>query len=265
MRIPLLLTAITAALCIMGCRAEPAPAPQPADAAVPTTDNAWPFPPTTLPHADGRLALAEPQPLPGAVAVAFHPARPLLAWADGETLRTLDLDNGTSEATPVGHWIADLAFSPQGDLWLAADSAQRWRDGTAACRSEPYALDRLLGVDAAGVTAASYTHGDGIGPLRRQVWIDNDCRLEHETTAPLPAGVRNAGDDPGAAPWRETLRPVHALPEALPGRIDGDRIRLDDATAIALPGRPMAVSPDGRWWVLEHDGEPALWRLDEPD
>lgn len=265
MRTPLLLTAIMAALCIAGCRAGPVPAPRPADAAQQSADRAWSSPPSALPHADGRLALAERRPLPGAVAAAFHPARPLLAWADGETLRMLDLDDGTAEATPVGQWIADLAFSPQGDLWLAADGAQRRRDGAVACRSEPYALDRLLGVDDAGVTAASYTHADGIGPLRHQVWIDNDCRLEHDTTAPLPAGVQNAADDPGDAPRRDTLRPVHALPAALPGRIDGDRIRLDDATTIGLPGHPMAVSPDGRWWVLEHEGGPALWRLDETD
>src|SRR5690606_15804424 len=95
---------------------------------------------------ENRLALDAPRSLPGAVTAAFHPARPLLAWAEGTTLHTLELDGGEARAVAVGHRIVDLAFSPRGEVWLAAGAAERWRDGVRACRSEPWALDRLLGI-----------------------------------------------------------------------------------------------------------------------
>jgi hypothetical protein len=223
---------------------------------------AWPVAPTSLPRKADALALTDRRVLTGAGAVAFDPLRERLVWADASVLREIDLRTGKQSETGIGRPIADLAFAPDGDLWLLAGAAILWRGGVRVCTSEDEALDRVLGVDADGVTAASYSHSDGIGPVRHQVWIDDACRREHDSLAPLPASVGDTGNDRGEPARRPTLRPPAALPAALGWNIDGQRVNAN-GTTLTLPAPVVAVSPDGRWWVLEEGGRRTLWRVAE--
>ncbi len=224
----------------------------------------WPAALTALPRKAGALALVDRRVLAGAGAVAFDPVRERLVWADAAVLHALDLRTGMQSETTVDRPIADLAFSPDGDLWLLAGAAIRWHDGVRACASEDEALDRVLGVDAGGITAASYSHSDGVGPIRHQVWIDSACRREHDSTAPLPAGVTDASDDRGEPARRATLRAPTVLPEALGWNLEGARVSAN-GTTLTLPAPAVAVSPDGRWWVLEDGGQRTLWRVVETE
>jgi hypothetical protein len=249
-----LLAALAFAALPTGCHA--------GQAGSPAQHASWPAAPTALPREADALALAERRVLPGAGAVAFDPVHRRLAWADASVLRMIDLRTGVQSETDVGRPIADLAFAPDGDLWLLAGAAVLWRDGVRACASEDEAFDRVLGVDADGVTAASYSHSDGVGPVRHQVWIDDACRREHDSMAPLPAGVGDTGDDLGEPPRRPTLRAPAVLPETLGWTLEGARVDAN-GTSLTLPAPVVAVSPDGRWWVLEEDGQRTLWRVAE--
>lgn len=209
-----------------------------------TTDQASPPKPSTVaPTGASRRAL------PGAGAVAFDPSRPRVAWAAGEEIRILDLVRGSESRHAVGSWVTDLGFAPDGALWVVAGGAQLWREGTVACRTD-VELDRLLGIDAQGAVAAAYTHADGIGMLRHQVWFDGRCAVSSEQTDPLPAAVADAEADPGAPLRRASLRPPRMVEPA-----SGSEPFTD------LPGgaRPIASSADGRWWVIEDAAGRALW------
>lgn len=224
----------------------------------------WSAPPRILPRDGDRLALTDRRWLIGAGPVAFHPSRPQLAWAGGETLYELVLDSGEQKETPIGGSVSDLGFSPSGDLWVLAGAAELWRGRAQVCRSADLHLDRLLGVDTAGITAANYWYSDGVGFLRRQLWIDTACRLEHRTDEPLSPNIQGADEDPGGNPRRASLRSPRQLPSGLPWTVQGVRVVVDGQTPIVLPSAPIAISPDGRWWVFEEAGRKVLWRLVEP-
>jgi len=246
-----------------GCVAQDKPTGVPATAAA-RSANAWPVPPATLPRNQDALALTDRRVLTGAGAVAFHPTRPQLVWAQGQGLSVLDLDSDERSEIRVAAIVSDLGFAPDGNLWVIAGHATRWRDGAQACRSDGADLDRLLGTDAAGIVAAGYSHSDGIGPIRHQLWIDNACQLEQESTEPLPAGIRDAEADNGGKPWRDSLRSPRALPAQLPWKIQNARVLVDRQSPIVLPSSPIAVSADGRWWIFDEAGQRVLWRLAEP-
>lgn len=260
MRFPFVGTTLTLALLLSGCGAVHAERSVPASATAKTPGNAW----TALPRDGDRLAVSESKPLPGAGAVAFHPSRALLVWADGSKVQILDLSSGESHAIQVGTTVSDLGFSPQGDLWAIAGQATLWRGDAAVCRSSETDMDRLLGIDAEGMTAAGYTYSDGVGPIRHQLWLDNNCRLHHESRAPLPANVRDADVDAGESPLRASLRSPRAFPAGGSWTVDNNRLRSDREAALILPSSPVAVSADGRWWVFGEPGRRALWRLAEP-
>lgn len=194
-------------------------------------------------------AAASPRALPGAGAVAFDPSKPRLAWAAGEEIRMLDLVRGSESRYPVGAWVTDLGFAPDGALWVVAGEAQLWRDGVAVCHAD-VELDRLLGIDAQGAVAAGYTHADGTGMLRHQVWLDERCAVASEQTDPVPAGVDDAEADPGAPLRRASLRPPRMVEPAKAGEPSPD---FPEGT------RPLAASADGRWWVVEDASGRALW------
>lgn len=258
LRLPFIMLALTVAL-FSACQAEGDAAnrsPKP-------SANGWSAPPALLPRNGDRLALDDRRPLIGAGAVAFDPTRRQVVWADGDKLHVFHLDNGRNDEIRIDAQVSDLGFAPGGDLWVIAGHATRWRDGKQQCRGTGADLDRLLGSDAAGVVAAGYSYSDGIGPIRHQTWIDNDCRLEHETTEPLPAGVQDSDADPGGKPWRDSLRSPRSLPARMPWDIRGDRVLADRQPPIVLPSKPVALSPDGRWWVFDEAGQRALWRLAE--
>ncbi|MGJ4803857.1 hypothetical protein [Luteimonas sp. SDU82] len=221
--------------------AQPAPAGQPADTA--------------------KAQLVDPRPLPGAGAVAFHPAQPWLAWAAGEAVRILPLDAAATgeRRLDIASWVADLGFSPDGALWVIADVPQLWRDGEIVCRAQGVEADRLLAVDDAGAVVAAYSHSDGVGMLRRQVWLDAQCGVADERIAPLPAGVQDAEADPGAPLGRATLQPLHPDPADLAAGLASVRLPAGAGVSGAL-----RVSSDGRWWVLEGAQGRTLWRLDRP-
>lgn len=190
---------------------------------------------------------AAPRALPGAGAVSFDPTGSRLAWAAGEQVRVLDLASGAEARHDAGAWITDLGFAPDGSLWVIAGQAQRWRDGAMACRAQGIDLDRLLAMDAEGVVAAGYSQSDGVGALRHQVWLDAQCRLDAETTDPLPTGVQDAEADRGAPLRRTSLQPSHPSPAkpALPEELAG--------------AKAVAASADGRWWVIEDAAGRRLW------
>lgn len=191
-------------------------------------------------------ATAPPRLLAGAGAVAFHPSRPLLAWSDGKRWHVLDLHTGRVADFATDSEIADLGYAPDGDLWLVADHAERWRDGELGCRSDAADLSRVLGSADDGLAAAGYGHSDGVGPLRHPVWIDLRCGLTRYPAEPLPAGVADAASDPGVVAGKRT-QPPRAVPAGFVAPADSS-------------AKPVAVSHDGRWWVGEDTGRLLLYR-----
>lgn len=196
--------------------------------------------------------VAEParrRELPGAGAVAFDPAAPRLAWAAGERVRVIDLDSGEEVEYAVGAWVDDLGFASDGSLWLLAGEAEHWRDGERLCRTQALDVERLLALDAQGAVVAGYSHSDGVGMLRRQVWLDPACAVTAESTRSLPAGVDDAESDPGEPLRRDSLQAPRTLPLA---------------AGPPLQARPVAASRDGRWWVFEEGGIRSLWDAGPP-
>ena len=242
------LAALACALALAACGAandrgtadKPAPAATAADAPAP------------------KPGLVDPRPLQGAGAVAFDPARPRVAWAANAELRVFDLDRGEEERRiEVGDWIGDLAIAPDGAIWVVAGVPQLWRDGAQACRADGIEADRLLAVDDAGAVVASYSHSDGVGMLRRQVWLDAQCQVADERVEPVPAGVADSEADPGAAFGRASLQPVHDAEAELARRLS--RVQLPAGAGVK---QAVAISRDGRWWVLEGAQGRTLWRRD---
>jgi len=190
--------------------------------------------------------------LPGAGAVAFDPTGKRLVWASGEDVRVLELDSGAQAVRASGGWIDDLGFAPDGSLWVVGDKVQRWQGDALACSTPGVDADRLLAADAQGAVVAGYEHSDGEGMLRHQVWLDPDCHQSMESTQPLPKEVTNAEADPGAPLGRASLQPP--------------RPRVDQALLRPLDGMPgaklVAVSADGRWWVVDAGGRRSLWRAE---
>lgn len=236
------------------CRAEQAARQSEAPAAV--AAKAWSSPPAELPSENGQLALRDRRPLLGAGAVVFDPQHPRLVWADGEKFQVLDLDSDALSGHPAGGWVSDLGYAANGDLWVVASHASRWRGGARACSSE-VELDRLLAIDDAGVDAAADTYSDGVGPVTHRVRLDADCRLEREIYEPL-------SDTKAAAPKGDAAVSKRALPSGLPWKIEAHRVIVSGKPAVGLPSAPVAISPDGRWWVFEEEGRRVLWRLREP-
>jgi hypothetical protein len=195
-------------------------------------------------------ALHDRRELPGAGAVAFDPAGVRLAWASGEEARVLVLASGEQSVRPAGSWIADLGFAPDGSLWVVGDEVQRWQGDALACSTHQVEADRLLAVDGEGAVVAGYTHSDGQGMLRHQVWLDQHCQPTQESTLPLPKAIADAEADPGAPLGRASLRPP--------------RPPIDQASIpqpADQPGAtPVAVSADGRWWVFDVGGRRSLWK-----
>ena len=213
--------------------------------------------------ADARAAmpdLVDPRPLQGAGAVAFDPAHPRLAWAAGEEVRLFDLDDGDdARRLAIGNWVGDIGFAPDGALWVIAGAPQLWRDGALACRADGVEADRLFAIDDAGAVVAGYTHSDGVGMLRRQVWLDAQCGIVDENLAPMPEGITDSESDPGAPLGRATLQPVHSAAAELAERLSG--VHLPAGAGVE---QAVAVSPDGRWWVLEGAQGRTLWRRERP-
>lgn len=207
-------------------------------------------------------SLTRVRALPGAGEVAFDPSSAVLGWTDGNRLQMLDLARGDLRTIELDAAASDLGYTPQGDLWIVAGHVERFHDGASACRSREGDLQRLLGIDAEGVSAAGWSYADGIGPVRHQAWFDSACRLQRTSDAPVPTGVRDSDEDNGEAPARATLRPPHELPARSRLRIDGGHLHIDGETPVALPAAPVAASRDGRWWVLGEPGRRTLWRLD---
>lgn len=205
---------------------------------------------------EGTPPEASPPPasrreLPGAGAVAFDASAARLAWAAGNEVRILDLRSGRQEQLATGATVTDLGFTPDGALWVVGDHAALWRAGRRFCIADAEA-ERLLALDDEGAVVAAYAYSDGTGMLRRQVWLDPQCAIVRESTRRLPPQVQDAEADPGEAPGRASLRPPRAVPSAavLP--------------AGAAGARPVAVSGDGRWWVLEEGGKRTLWEAGRP-
>ncbi|WP_223619399.1 hypothetical protein [Lysobacter sp. ESA13C] len=203
------------------------------------------------PTASAAAEAAPPRLLAGAGAVAFHPSRPLLAWSDGKRWHVLDLHTGRVADFAGDSEIADLAYAPDGDLWLVGDHAERWRDGRLGCRSEAADLSRALGTAGDGLAAAGYGHSDGVGPLRHPVWIDLHCGLTRYPAEPLPAGVADASADHGGIAGKNT-RPPRALPRGF-------------VAPAGTSAQPIAASHDGRWWVGEDAGRLHLYRTASDD
>lgn len=206
--------------------------------------------------------LTRVRPLPGAGAAAFDPSAAALAWIDGNRLQLLDLAGGDLRTIELDAAASDLGYTPRGDLWIVAGHVERFHAGASACRSREGDLQRLLGIDAEGISAAGWSYSDGIGPVRHQVWFDHACRALRESDSPLPAGMGDSDADPGEPPLRATLRPPHELWSWPRLHVDGDQLRIDGELPLALPAVPVAASRDGRWWVFGDAGRRALWRLD---
>jgi len=206
------------------------------------------------PATASAAAIADSQTLAGTGAVAFHPQRALLAWADERGWHLLDLDTGQRSDHVADAPVADLGFAADGDLWLIADRAERWRDGRRVCRSEAGDLSRWFGADATGATVARYSHSDGVGPLRQQLWLSPECRTVREDTRPLPPHIREVGDDPGEPLHAGTAPASTGLAETLPAL---------GADGLA-PQRTLALSHDGRWRVLDQNGQRILRRTSAP-
>lgn len=204
--------------------------------------------------------LVDPRPLQGAGAVAFDPARPRLAWAAGEEVRLFDLGDGDdARRLGIGSWVGDVGFAPDGAVWVVAGAPQLWRAGERVCSAEGVEADRLFAIDDAGAVVAGYMHSDGVGMLRRQVWLDAQCGVVDEDLAPMPEGIVDSESDPGAPLGRATLRPTHPDPAELAERLSG--VQLPAGAGVK---QAVAVSPDGRWWVLEGAQGRTLWRRERP-
>jgi len=207
-----------------------------------------------------RPGLVDPRPLHGAGAVAFDAAGQRLAWAAGHEVRRYALDDGSEpQRLAIGHQVVDLGYAPDGVLWVIADVPQRWRDGVLQCRAGQVEAERLLAVDAEGAVVTAYMHSDGVGMLRRQVWLDSQCGVVEESLAPVPAGVTDAGADPGAPLGRDSLRIVNPEPTELAVRLE--QVQLPSGAGVE---RAVQVSTDGRWWVLDGAQGRTLWRLERP-
>lgn len=205
-----------------------------------------------------RPGLVDPRPLHGAGAVAFDPAGPRLAWAAGHEVRRYALDDGSEQPRlAIGHPVVDLGYAPDGALWVIADVPQLWRDGVLQCRAEQVEAERLLAADAEGAVVTGYMHSDGVGMLRRQVWLDSRCGLVEESLAPVPAGVTDAAADPGAPLGRAGLRIAQPEPADLAARLQ--QVQLPAGAGVE---RAVQVSADGQWWVLDGAQGRTLWRLD---
>jgi hypothetical protein len=102
-----------------------------------------------------------------------------------------------------------------------------------------------------------YTHSEGVGTLRRQVWIDAQCRVADERIDPVPDGITGSEADPGTPLGRPTLRPVRTPASELEARLPGMQLPAGAGVTGAV-----AVSEDGRWWVLEGAQGRTLWRRD---
>jgi hypothetical protein len=191
--------------------------------------------------------LAHRRDLAGAGAVAFDPTGSRLAWAAGNEVRILDLQTDTQRPLAAGAWISDLGFAPDGSLWVIADQPARWREGERVCRADGVEADRLLALDEQGVVVASYSHSDGTGMLRRQVWLDAQCAVTAESTQPLPRDVQDADSDTGEPLRRASLQPPRVVPASAPHPPD------------ASQARAVAASRDGRWWVFDNGGSRSLW------
>ena len=156
----------------------------------------------------------------------------------------LELESGEQAVRAVGSWIDDLGFAPDGSLWVVGDKVQRWHGDAPACSTQEIDADRLLAVDAQGAVVAGYAHSDGQGMLRHQVWLDSSCHPTAESTSPLPKEIADAEADPGAPLGRASLHPP--------------RSRMEEASLPNLAGmpgaKPIAVSADGRWWVIDAGG-----------
>lgn len=206
---------------------------------------------------EARPGLVDPRPLQGAGPVAFDAAGQWLAWGANGGVRLLAPGREDGERRiDVGGSVGDLAFAPDGALWLVVDGVpQLWRDGALACAADGVEADRLLAVDAQGVVVARYGHGDGVGTLRHQAWLDGACAQVQARTDPLPAGLEDSDADPGADFGRDTLRRVHAPAAALESELE--RVQLPAGAGIR---QAVAMSTDGRWWVLEGAQGRTLWR-----
>lgn len=225
---------LLAALALVACA--PAGGRQAPDAAV-----------TDTPQASTAGTLVHRRDLPGAGAVAFDPAGPRLAWAAGNQVRILDLHTGAQSPLAAGALVSDLGFAPDGSLWVIADQPARWRDGERVCRADGVEADRLLALDTQGAVVAGYSHSDGTGMLRRQLWLDPQCAVTVESTQPLPRDVQDADSDTGEPLRRASLQPPRLVPASAPHPPD------------AAQARAVAASGDGRWWVFDRDGSRSLW------
>jgi hypothetical protein len=204
--------------------------------------------------------LVDPRPLHGAGAVAFDPTRPQLAWAAGHEVRRYALDDGSERPRmAIGSQVADLGYAPDGALWVVANEPQLWRDGALLCRASGVDGDRLLAVDAEGAVVTTYSHSDGVGMLRRQVWLDPQCGVVEDELEPVPAGVTSPDADPGAPLRRESLQVLRPGPADLEARLS--QVQLPAGAGVK---NAVRVSPDGRWWILEGVQGRTLWRLDRP-
>jgi len=205
---------------------------------------------TLASSSDPSSGLQNRRDLPGAGAVAFDPTGARLAWAAGEEVRVLELESGEQAVRAAGSWIDDLGFAPDGSLWVIGDKVQRWQGNALACGTQEMDADRLLAVDAQGAVVAGYVHSDGQGMLRHQVWLDSRCHPTAESTLPLPKGIADAEADPGAPLGRASLH--------------SPRPRRDEASfpnLAGMPGaKPVAVSADGHWWVIDAGGRRSLWK-----
>lgn len=213
-----------------------------------------------------RPTLVDPRPLPGAGAVAFDPVEARLAWAAGEEVRlhrlaaVPDAAAGAGDRRlPVGSRVSDLGFAPDGALWVVAGVPQLWRGGAPVCRATGVEADRLLAVDGEGAVVAAYRHSDGVGMLRRQVWLDARCAVAGERLDPLPPDMAGADEDPGAPLGRSSLRPPRQDAAALARQLS--RLRLPAGAGVE---QAVRVSPDGGWWVLEGAQGRTLWRRAQP-
>jgi hypothetical protein len=202
---------------------------------------------SAAPNISTASTLVHRRDLPGAGAVAFDPTGPRLAWAAGNEVRILDLHTGAQSPLAAGAWVSDLGFAPDGSLWAIADRPARWREGERVCRAVAVEADRLLALDAQGAVVAGYSHSDGTGMLRRQIWLDAQCAVTAESTQPLPRDVQDADSDTGEPLRRASLRPPRFVPASAPHPPD------------AAQARAVAATSDGRWWVFDHGGSRSLW------
>lgn len=168
---------------------EAAPPPPAAPAALPASSPApepWGAPPSADPG--GALALTRLAALP-AGPVAFDPTRGRLVLAAGDQLRVLDGSGALLEKWSVGTGVQDLAFAPDGTLWvLLSGAVARVRDGVVQCRAEDLQADLLLGVDASGalnLTAITWLETGAWGEL---LSVDSACAVTRgELTRPAPS------------------------------------------------------------------------------